>query len=773
MQCRSQCTKCGSPWDTKAVVNEKLIKRGQPIKIHDIFSSRTIVDGTVMKHVCSDSTCTGELLYDGGHDHMFVFSNRTMFTHRLLAMYDIQLASHTFHSYVNSLSKVHEMHSSVVKMCTRKMVTNAWFQWLELRLFDYDDGFSCSICSKLPLSKTCWTVDATAHSIRKSALVNDFGWKLSLKPPPSTIAERSGLNPTNRLWCVPAKIRKLLKAWSKATKDNPLPAIDFATLNDEYKTANDAYKKKVKSPLRDNGFVGLWQFIHEIVGQSEGQFKSYCPKELATFISCLSRNTPATGFVLKPRIIGPVLLAISMNVNVLAIQNCVTILLEYCPIILDVLKCTSIPVYGIHQQSNHDHQHIHPYLVKLFGHLAQLCAWAAFKEGVKNTTFLSWKDSNWFNQFVMDEASIIADVEPLVVPVQPISTSNEQINDVPIVRRTSVRIRSIPQSFADEQVDLIARYELQQQQLIEVVKQMSIEERNETIETQQLPSTFVFNSVDVINLVDSNADSNVQQRPTSLQDIYGRQFNEPFKLDQQYDVTFADDWTAGQYFSAPFRKRRCVPIYKQDKKPQKQKSKDGSVDIERDTVVECDREREYFRNKTPGLITLFCPHDICYGFWMLTENESVKHVFDIFLHRFSEAPHLIHYDRGCQLHQYIMHREPIFFRDTICRIDITHYKNHVNCSKGYDPNTYRQVNSYARSDNRINSQVCEQFNSSLKHVRDQVGFMTQHRYLLFTRFFLYQLNQRKKQNPNWIHRYGQFDVVSNRKQASKRKHDQI
>jgi hypothetical protein len=103
---------------------------------------------------------------------------------------------------------------------------------------------------------------------------------------------------------------------------------------------------------------------------------------------------------------------------------------------------------------------------------------------------------------------------------------------------------------------------------------------------------------------------------------------------------------------------------------------------------------------------------------------------------------------GVSIEKYTQLREPYMFRDTVFRIDITHYNNHVNCSEGYDMKTYRKQETHASAQNKayINSQVCEQFNAHLVKIRTQVGYMTQEHYMLYTRFFLYQLNQQKMLN---------------------------
>ena len=83
----------------------------------------------------------------------------------------------------------------------------------------------------------------------------------------------------------------------------------------------------------------------------------------------------------------------------------------------------------------------------------------------------------------------------------------------------------------------------------------------------------------------------------------------------------------------------------------------------------------------------------------------------------------------------------------------------------------------AQQDNYINSQIAEQFNSSLKYIRTQVTFMKQEHYLLFTKHFIALLNENKQKNPTLKHRFAQRESTQATKQreatqakSNKRKH---
>jgi hypothetical protein len=74
-------------------------------------------------------------------------------------------------------------------------------------------------------------------------------------------------------------------------------------------------------------------------------------------------------------------------------------------------------------------------------------------------------------------------------------------------------------------------------------------------------------------------------------------------------------------------------------------------------------------------------------------------------------------------------------------IDITHVKTHKSCSAGYDPQIYRKAKISEIGITKTNTQIAEQCNSILKKYRIQVGYMSEQRYLLCTRFFLYTYNK--------------------------------
>lgn len=51
--------------------------------------------------------------------------------------------------------------------------------------------------------------------------------------------------------------------------------------------------------------------------------------------------------------------------------------------------------------------------------------------------------------------------------------------------------------------------------------------------------------------------------------------------------------------------------------------------------------------------------------------------YDLFAIICVVAPKLVIYDNACSLHAYCLNRDPIFFMDTVFRVDGLHFKNHT------------------------------------------------------------------------------------------------
>lgn len=102
----------------------------------------------------------------------------------------------------------------------------------------------------------------------------------------------------------------------------------------------------------------------------------------------------------------------------------------------------------------------------------------------------------------------------------------------------------------------------------------------------------------------------------------------------------------------------------------------------------------------------------------MQSHKSPRHPFEIFPTHFESPPTMIIYNNSCKLHQYILNREPSHLKNTCFFVDRFHWRGHVGCSSGYC------LDKYTTSDIReINSQVNEQANAGLQHIKGQLVYM--------------------------------------------------
>jgi len=157
------------------------------------------------------------------------------------------------------------------------------------------------------------------------------------------------------------------------------------------------------------------------------------------------------------------------------------------------------------------------------------------------------------------------------------------------------------------------------------------------------------------------------------------------------------------------------------------------------TKTSPDECRKYSGNHpilTPGIFTMFCPHGVCYGYEVMSTNESPYHPFQILRSRFKIAPKLVIYDNACKLHQYCLNREPAIFKHTQFSVDRFHWKGHIGCSSGYCLDQYQHPQLKA-----INSQINEQANSNLQHIKGQLAYMSIENFKFTLSLFLAIKNQ--------------------------------
>jgi hypothetical protein len=91
----------------------------------------------------------------------------------------------------------------------------------------------------------------------------------------------------------------------------------------------------------------------------------------------------------------------------------------------------------------------------------------------------------------------------------------------------------------------------------------------------------------------------------------------------------------------------------------------------------CNKYSSRHPSRTPGIFCLFCPHGFSLGFALMQRQEGVSTFFNILYCRLPEAPKMVIYDNGCNLHVYAVARAPSFFRDTAFVVDKFHMPGHI------------------------------------------------------------------------------------------------
>ncbi|KAJ3534105.1 hypothetical protein NMY22_g7064 [Coprinellus aureogranulatus] len=143
---------------------------------------------------------------------------------------------------------------------------------------------------------------------------------------------------------------------------------------------------------------------------------------------------------------------------------------------------------------------------------------------------------------------------------------------------------------------------------------------------------------------------------------------------------------------------------------------------------------EYSEHRlTGGMMCVWCPHSICYGFHCIPKGEGRNDVFSALYTRWEKAPKRVIYDFACALGPYCLTREPDFFLDTEFRIDSFHAKDHTKCAPATFLATYSATNPELAT---INTSAGECGNSSLKKIRKSVSYMSQDRAIIYIHVYL-------------------------------------
>lgn len=103
------------------------------------------------------------------------------------------------------------------------------------------------------------------------------------------------------------------------------------------------------------------------------------------------------------------------------------------------------------------------------------------------------------------------------------------------------------------------------------------------------------------------------------------------------------------------------------------------------TVPTCTNHQRQTKKLVPGCQFFWCLEcRKCNLFVVMGDAESPRTIFEALYTRFPSAPRRFCFDNGCNVHNYILNREPQHFKEMEVYIDETHWQGHKHCSVGYN-----------------------------------------------------------------------------------------
>lgn len=127
-------------------------------------------------------------------------------------------------------------------------------------------------------------------------------------------------------------------------------------------------------------------------------------------------------------------------------------------------------------------------------------------------------------------------------------------------------------------------------------------------------------------------------------------------------------------------------------------------------------------------------HGHSYGFHVIDGSEGRKDPFAS-LFKYKAAPtKYVFYDYACSLSEYTLNREPEYFRQTRFFHDVFHSFNH-KCGNAFKSKRFPEM--------RMNSEICEQFNSYLQRLKYTATHLGLAKYSFLLQMAIYKWNQRR------------------------------
>jgi len=152
----SSCT-CGGAWDSRDPVEQGWIaERGATL-----YGTNAALPVTVFYRPCT--ACDAKQPYDGHHEGVFNYSNKTLFLHEVMSDYVHGMAEcrMPFYAYYSILRRRYAQlaHST---MCARSTLMRALQSYFTILDIDFAASFECPCCSKLPMSERVIVGDGKA-----------------------------------------------------------------------------------------------------------------------------------------------------------------------------------------------------------------------------------------------------------------------------------------------------------------------------------------------------------------------------------------------------------------------------------------------------------------------------------------------------------------------------------------------------------------------------------------------------------------------------------
>ncbi|KAI9136036.1 hypothetical protein BKA69DRAFT_1034025, partial [Paraphysoderma sedebokerense] len=94
---------------------------------------------------------------------------------------------------------------------------------------------------------------------------------------------------------------------------------------------------------------------------------------------------------------------------------------------------------------------------------------------------------------------------------------------------------------------------------------------------------------------------------------------------------------------------------------------------------------------------------------------------------------VICYDNACNVLEYALNREPVFFKNTLCVIDGLHFFNHLNCNAGFDSRRYPELDQFI-------TVLCEQKNNIIANIKKSALFFSSANFVTMMSYIIWRLN---------------------------------